>query len=126
MFANEGSGQSLTCERRSFVRIHETFANSVLLFSNREGQELKTYHTHLTDINWTTDHGMKFNQIALQYEHLVYELWSRLYIVLTYRRKSPIISSGLIFVEKAVLLGLFSGENIFGGAYYWREFCVLK
>ena len=24
----------------------------------------------------------------------------------------------------AFLLGLFSGELIFGGAYYWREFCV--
>ena len=41
-------------------------------------------------------------------------------------RKIPIISPGLIFVQKAVLLGLFSGELIFGGAYYWREFCVSK
>ena len=24
------------------------------------------------------------------------------------------------------MLGLFSGELIFGGAYYWREFCVLN
>ena len=24
------------------------------------------------------------------------------------------------------MLGLFSGELIFGGAYYWREFCVSK
>ena len=24
------------------------------------------------------------------------------------------------------MLGLFSGELIFGGAYYWKEFCVLK
>ena len=23
-------------------------------------------------------------------------------------------------------MGLFSGEFIFRGAYYWREFCVLK
>ena len=23
-------------------------------------------------------------------------------------------------------MGLFSGELIFGGAYYWREFCVSK
>ena len=23
-------------------------------------------------------------------------------------------------------MGLFSGELIFGGAYYWTEFCVLK
>ena len=41
-------------------------------------------------------------------------------------RKIPIISPGLIFVQKAVLLGLFSGERIFGGAYYWKEFCVSK
>ena len=39
-------------------------------------------------------------------------------------RKIPIISPGLIFVQKAVFLGLFSGELIFGGAYYWKEFCV--
>ena len=24
------------------------------------------------------------------------------------------------------MLGLFSGELIFGGAYYWNEFCVSK
>ena len=38
--------------------------------------------------------------------------------------KIPIIRPGLIFVQKAFLLGLFSGELIFGGAYYCREFCV--
>ena len=41
-------------------------------------------------------------------------------------RKIPIISPGLIFVEKAFSLGLFSGELIFGGAYYWSEFKVLN
>ena len=41
-------------------------------------------------------------------------------------RKIPIISAGLIFVQKASLLGLFSRELIFGGAYYWIEFCVSK
>ena len=41
-------------------------------------------------------------------------------------RKILIISPGLIFVQKAFLLGLFSGELIFEGAYYWREFCVSK
>ena len=43
-------------------------------------------------------------------------------------RKIPIISPGLIFVQKAFLLSLFSGELIFGGAYiyYWVEFCVSK
>ena len=41
-------------------------------------------------------------------------------------RKIPIISPGLIFVQKAVLLSLFSGELIFGGAYYWKEFCISK
>ena len=40
--------------------------------------------------------------------------------------KIPIISPGLIFVPKAFLLGFFSGEIIFGGACYWREFCVSK
>ena len=39
-------------------------------------------------------------------------------------RKIPMISPGLISVHKAILVGLFSGELIFGGAYYWREFCV--
>ena len=33
-------------------------------------------------------------------------------------RKIPIISPVLIFVQKAFLLGLFSRELIFGGAYY--------
>ena len=40
--------------------------------------------------------------------------------------KIPIISPGLIFVQKAVLLGVFSVELIFGGACYWKEFCVSK
>ena len=31
-----------------------------------------------------------------------------------------------MFVQKAFFLGLFSEELIFGGAYYWREFCVSK
>ena len=31
-----------------------------------------------------------------------------------------------MFVQKAFSLGLFSGELIFGGAYYWKEFCVSK
>ena len=41
-------------------------------------------------------------------------------------RKIPIISPGLIFVQKAFLLGLFSGELIFGGTYYWKEFLCFK
>ena len=41
-------------------------------------------------------------------------------------RKIPMISPGLIFVQKAFLLGLFFGQLIFGGAYYWKEFCVSK
>ena len=36
--------------------------------------------------------------------------------VLPMYRKIPIISYGLIFVQKAFSLGLFSGELIFGGA----------
>ena len=31
-----------------------------------------------------------------------------------------------MFVQKAALLGLFLGELIFGGAYYWKEFCGSK
>ena len=41
--------------------------------------------------------------------------------VLKYR-KIPIISLGLIFVQKAVLLGLFSGELIFGGLIIGKHF----
>ena len=41
-------------------------------------------------------------------------------------RKIPIISPGLIFIQKVFLLGLFSGELIFGRAYYWKEFCISK
>ena len=41
-------------------------------------------------------------------------------------RRNPIISPWLLFVQKAFLRGLFSGELIFGGAYYWREFCISK
>ena len=41
-------------------------------------------------------------------------------------RKIPIISPGLKFVQKAFLLGLSLGELIFGGGYYWKEFCVSK
>ena len=40
--------------------------------------------------------------------------------------KIAIISPGLIFVQRAVLLGIFSGELILGGAYYWKEFCISK
>ena len=40
--------------------------------------------------------------------------------------KIPIISPRLVFVQKAVLLGLFSGELILGGAYHWKEFCISK
>ena len=34
------------------------------------------------------------------------------------------INPGLTLVQKALFW--FSGELIFGGAYYWREFCVSK
>ena len=40
--------------------------------------------------------------------------------------KIPIIIPGLIFVQKAFLLGFFSGEHIFRGACYRKEFCVSK
>ena len=41
-------------------------------------------------------------------------------------RKVSIVSPGLIFVQKAVLLGLVLGELIIREAYYWKEFCVSK
>ena len=55
-------------------------------------------------------------------------LQSTLYAVLILNeyRKIQIISPGLIFVQKAVLLGLFLEELIFRGAYYWKEFCFSK
>ena len=46
-------------------------------------------------------------------------------IILSYR-KIPIISPGLIFVQKTFLLGLFLGELIFGGACYRKKFCISK
>ena len=36
----------------------------------------------------------------------------------------PIICLGLIFIQKAFLVDVFSGKLIFGGADSWREFCV--
>ena len=48
------------------------------------------------------------------------------YVVFVSYRKIPIISPGLILVQRAFWLGLFSGELIFGGAYYWKEFCISK
>ena len=43
-------------------------------------------------------------------------------------RKIPTISPGLklISVQKAFFAGLISGELIFGGAYYRKEFWVSK
>ena len=38
-----------------------------------------------------------------------------------YRKIPIILSPGLIFVQKAFLLGLFSEELIFGGACYREE-----
>ena len=45
---------------------------------------------------------------------------------LTPYHKILVISPGLIFVQKAVLLGLFSGELIFVKACYRKESCVSK
>ena len=50
---------------------------------------------------------------------------SSVMLFLSYR-KIPIISCGLTFVQRAVLLGLFSGELIFGRACYGKEFFVSK
>ena len=43
-----------------------------------------------------------------------------------YTRKIPIMYPGHVFVQKAFLMGIFSGELIFGGPYYQREVCVSK
>ena len=40
--------------------------------------------------------------------------------------KILIINLGLTFVQTAFLLDVFLGELIFGGDYYWKEFCVSK
>ena len=40
--------------------------------------------------------------------------------------KMLIISPGLIFVQKAFLLALFSAELVFGGACYRKEFCISR
>ena len=49
-----------------------------------------------------------------------------LFMLSDIHRKISIISPGLVFVQKAFLVGLFSGELIFGRAYHWREYCVSK
>ena len=54
----------------------------------------------------------------------ILEIQSALWFIIY--RKIPIINPRPIFAQTALLLGLFSGEVIFGGAYYWREFCVSK
>ena len=59
------------------------------------------------------------------------QVWAILFfkminIVRKYQRKIPMISPGLIIVQQAFLLGLFLVGLIFGGAYYWRAFCVSK
>ena len=51
--------------------------------------------------------------------------WGKIHYLASYRKIS-IISPGFIFVQKAFLLGLYSGELIFGGACYCKEFCVSK
>ena len=55
----------------------------------------------------------------------IFEIRSILPAGLKYR-KIPIISPGLILVQKAFLLGLISGELIFRGPCYWKEFCISK
>ena len=50
----------------------------------------------------------------------------RIRVTFSIYRKIPIISPRLIFVQKPFLLGVFSGELIFGGAYCWKEFCISK
>ena len=49
-----------------------------------------------------------------------------LQLILLIYRKIPIISPGLILVQKAFLLDLISGKLIFGWANYWKEFRLSK
>ena len=63
---------------------------------------------------------------ALTYVWSASHINSRRYMYALIYHKILIISPGLIFVQKAFLLGLFSGELIFRGGYYWKEFCILK
>ena len=58
-------------------------------------------------------------------KHTQERLILKLLCLLNYR-KVPVLSPGLIFIQNAFLLGLFSGELIFGRDYYWKEFCVSK
>ena len=56
-------------------------------------------------------------------------MWSKFHIYKIYfffNIYRKILIPGLIFVQMAFLLGLFLGELVFGGAYYWKEFCVSK
>ena len=55
---------------------------------------------------------------------LCYDILERCCQLDSQYRKIPIISPGLIVVQKAFLLGIFLGELIFGWACYRREFCV--
>ena len=69
--------------------------------------------------------GLLSQRIKQKHDHIFFVTITAITInnlYVTQYRKIPIISPGLIFVQKAFLLGLFSGELIFGGAYCWREF----
>ena len=58
--------------------------------------------------------------------HIFPSLMKMLFLSASRYRKITTISPGLIFVQKVFLVGLFSREVIFGGASYWRGFCVSK
>ena len=67
-------------------------------------------------------------QSAETVQRLCYETLN-LSVSLQLYRKILIINLRLLFVQKAVFQGLFSGELIFGGGYdgyYWKKFCVSK
>ena len=70
--------------------------------------------------------GLTFASVNQAFSPMDHIALVRISKLISLYREIPIISPGLIFVQKAFLLGLFSGELIFGRAYYWREFCVSK
>ena len=67
--------------------------------------------------------GGKLKQYhILQLMIFIFPLTCQLYNVFNAILRYP----GLIFVQKVLEVSLISGELIFRGAYYWKEFCISK
>ena len=81
-------------------------------------QEHKTDEMHTALMEASMDGHVEVARLLLDHGAQVH------YCMMKKYHKILIISPGLIFVQKAFLTGLFLGELIFGGAYYWKEFCI--